>query len=183
MPYRLTKIVTRTGDDGHTNLGKQRVPKDNILIEVLGTLDELNSTLGLCLSLGTPNNQLIVTALTQIQQDLFNIGGELYAPEHPVITTEKISRLEELINNWNTTLPPLKEFLLPGGNPASAACHLARTVCRRLERRLVTLHQQHPLANREILRYTNRLSDLLFVLARILAKDTHEQEVVWERSV
>ena|SRR3990167_8322705 len=179
MPYRLTKIYTRTGDDGHTHLGKQRVPKNAAIIDALGTIDELNSTIGLCLSFGI-RDQAITKILTQIQQDLFDLGGELYLPEHPVISALKITQLEELIDSWNAALPALKEFILPRGNPPTAACHLARTICRRAERCLVTLQQQQSLANPEILRYLNRLSDLLFVLARVLAKDASETEILWD---
>lgn len=179
MPYRLTKIYTRTGDKGYTTLGDKQLPKDDALIEALGTIDELNSTIGFIVSLQiqTPD---IEPCLTQIQNDLFDMGGELYLPERITITPEKIAYLETRLDQWNATLPPLKEFLLPRGNTKSAASHIARTVCRRAERTLVRLHRQTPLGNTEMLRYLNRLSDLLFVLARMLAKEDKTEEKLWE---
>jgi len=179
MGYRLSKIYTRTGDDGHTHLGDgNRIPKDHPRLELMGTLDELNSAIGLVLAY-SPEDPTIVSCLTQAQNDLFNLGGELCPPHRQAITAEKISQLENIIDAWNTTLPPLTEFILPGGNIKSAACHLARTICRRAERSAITLHQQTPLTP-EILRYINRLSDLLFVAARILAKETASEEILWE---
>jgi cob(I)alamin adenosyltransferase len=179
MSYRLTKIYTRKGDQGFTTFGDQHLPKDDLLIEVIGTLDELNSSIGLIISLHIKDSA-IENCLTQIQHDLFHLGGELHTPEHKMIDANKITQLENLLDEWNHTLPPLKEFLLPRGNPPSAACHVARTVCRRAERCLVRLHRQIPLSNTEMLRYLNRLSDLLFVVARKLAEETHEKEVLWE---
>ena|SRR3990167_5734523 len=179
MPYRLTKIYTRKGDDGYTTLGDKRIPKDDLLVEALGTIDELNSTIGLIIALH-PKHQKIENDLTQIQNELFDLGGELHLPEHITITAEKISRIEQQLDHLNDTLPPLKEFILPRGNPASSACHIARTVCRRAERALVRLHRQVPLPNTEILRYLNRLSDLLFVIARILMKESKTEETLWE---
>lgn len=170
---RLTKIYTRTGDEGFTNLGKRKVSKDEALIEALGTVDELNSFIGLIFSQPI-QDQTIVTALTQIQHDLFDLGGELYLPERVAITAEKITRLEEWLDGWNQTLPPLEEFLLPRGH-----CQVARSVCRRAERCLVTLHRQTPLSNLEMLKYLNRLSDLLFVLARVLGREQKERETMW----
>ncbi|MHB1949437.1 MAG: cob(I)yrinic acid a,c-diamide adenosyltransferase [Gammaproteobacteria bacterium] len=178
MSYRLSKIYTRKGDDGTTSLdAHQRISKDSIRIESLGTLDELNSVIGMILA----SNEVtmpVKTVLTQIQQDLFNLGGELCPPHREVITANKVSELEKILDEWNASLPPLKEFILPGGNLASATCHLARTVCRRAERCLVTLKQDEPF-NPEILRYINRLSDVLFVAARILAKESHSKEILW----
>lgn len=179
MPNRLTKIYTRQGDDGYTRLGDKRLSKDDLLIEVIGTLDELNSLLGLVLSYAVKQGD-ITDCLTKIQHDLFDFGGELHAPDHVVITPAHITRLENQLDQWNHTLPPLREFLLPRGNPASAACHVARTVCRRTERCLVRLHRQVALSNTEMLRYLNRLSDLLFVMARMLARESSETEVMWE---
>lgn len=180
MPYRLTRIYTGQGDQGYTSLGDNRLPKDDLLIEAIGTLDELNSFIGLIISLHihTPS---IENCLTNIQHDLFNIGGELHLPERIVITAVKVTQLEQALDEWNNTLPPLKEFLLPRGNTKSAACHIARTVCRRAERCMVRLHRQVTLHNPEILRYLNRLSDLLFVAARKLAEETQEEEILWER--
>jgi cob(I)alamin adenosyltransferase len=176
---RLTKIYTRQGDTGQTTLGEKRIPKDDLLVEAAGTLDELNSTIGFVLALQVQTKE-IVEALTQIQHDLFDMGGELHVPKHRVINAEKVSRLEQHLDAWNATLPPLKEFLLPRGNPPSAACHVARTVCRRAERCMVKLHRQTPLSNLEILRYLNRLSDLLFVAARMLAREQEGKEILWD---
>lgn len=179
MPYRLTKIYTRQGDEGYTTLGDKPISKDDLLVEALGTIDELNSAIGLVISLHIKNKE-IEKHLTQIQHELFDLGGELHLPERITITSEKITKLENILDHWNATLPPLKEFLLPRGNSKSAACHLARTVCRRAERALVRLHRQIALNNPEMLRYLNRLSDVLFVIARILALESHETEILWE---
>jgi cob(I)alamin adenosyltransferase len=179
MGYRLSNIVTKTGDNGTTQIevGK-RIAKDAPTIHALGDIDELNSVLGIVL-VYLPDNHEIRSILLQIQQDLFNIGGELCPPHHPAITNHAIEALEEAIFHWNETLPPLQEFILPGGNLASAHCHLARTVCRRTERSLVHLHHTQTLQP-EVLRYVNRLSDLLFILARVLAKESSCQEIAWQ---
>lgn len=179
MPYRLTKIYTRKGDQGYTTLGDNRLSKDDLLLEALGTIDELNSVIGFVLS-HTIQNKEIENYLTQIQNELFDMGGELHLPQHKVITPEKIDQMEYMLDTWNETLPPLKEFVLPRGGHKTTACHIARTVCRRAERCMVKLHRQIPLNNAEMLRYLNRLSDLLFVAARMLAKESHEQELLWE---
>ena len=180
MGYRLSKIYTRTGDDGTTSLdGQERLLKNALRIEAVGTLDELNCAIGLALS-HPPIHPEVYECLCQVQNELFDLGGELHVPERIIITAEKITHLEEKLDHWNETLPPLKEFLLPRGNSKSAACHVARTVCRRAERSLVRLHRQTPLANPEILRYLNRLSDLLFIIARILARESEEKEVLWD---
>ena len=179
MGYRLSKIYTRTGDDGSTSLGDgNRILKNHSRLELLGTLDELNSAIGLLLAY-EPSTESVRTTLTAVQQELFNVGGELSPPYYSVITAEKITALEETIDAWNTNLAPLKEFILPGGNLKAAACHLARTVCRRAERIAVTAQQEEAF-NPEILRYLNRLSDALFVAARLLAKETGSKEVLWE---
>lgn len=179
MPYRLTKIYTRKGDQGYTYLGQERVSKDDLLIEALGSVDELNANIGFLLASETKNQEL-EACLTQIQHDLFNIGGELYVPDYKMITPEKITWLEVRLDAWNENLPPLKDFVLPRGALVVAAAHLARTVCRRAERALVRLHRQVALANPEILRYLNRLSDLLFVIARLLAHANDSEEILWE---
>lgn len=178
MP-RLTKIYTKKGDDGYTQLGDSRIPKDDLLVELAGNLDELNSSIGMVIAT-QPDNKDVIGVLTQVQQDLFDFGGELHVAEFNAITPEKVTWLETQIDNWNQHLPTLKEFILPRGNLACASCHLARTICRRTERSLVRLHRHVTLHNTEMLCYLNRLSDLLFVAARILAKDTHETEVMWE---
>lgn len=179
MSYRLSKIYTKKGDDGSTSLdAHQRIPKNHSRIEAIGTIDELNSAIGMVLALGIKTSS-IQTAFTNIQQELFNLGGELSLPQHIVMTPEKVNQLEHWLDEWNETLPPLKEFILPGGNPTSAACHLARTICRRAERCLVTLKNEEEY-NPEILRYINRLSDVLFVAARVLAQENGSKEVLWE---
>lgn len=178
MPYRLTKIYTRKGDLGYTSLRGQRLSKDDVLVEAIGDLDELNAHIGLIFATKPPPD--IAECLTQIQNDLFDLGGELHAPEYISITADKITHLEQTLDNWNSNLPPLEEFLLPRGNLSVTATHIARTVCRRAERTLVKLHRHGPLANLEMIRYLNRLSDLLFVMARTLSQITDEPEVLWE---
>lgn len=179
MPHRLTKIYTRKGDSGFTSLGDRSISKDDLLIEAIGTVDELNSVLGFIVSQKVQTAEIEAT-LTQIQHDLFDLGAELHVPERITINTEKVSELEKILDKWNATLPPLQEFVLPRGNPKAAACHIARTVCRRAERCMVRLHRQVTLANPEMLRYLNRLSDVLFVMARMLAKETGEKEILWD---
>ncbi len=179
MPYRLTKIYTRQGDEGYTTLADNRISKDDLLIEALGTIDELNSAIGLIISLKI-NDEKVEAFLTEIQHELFDLGGELHTPEHITITPDKIAYLERTLDSWNQTLPPLKEFVLPRGNPQTAATHLARTICRRAERCLVRSHRQVALGNPDILKYLNRLSDVLFVTARVLAREGKEKEVLWE---
>ncbi|MDR3477933.1 MAG: cob(I)yrinic acid a,c-diamide adenosyltransferase [Gammaproteobacteria bacterium] len=179
MGNRLSKIYTRTGDDGTTSIGdKNRILKNHPRLEVLGTIDELNSAIGVILA-QKPSTTSINICLEAIQQELFNLGGELCPPYYTVITAEKIEHLEKQLDEWNNTLPPLKEFIMPGGNLKSASCHLARTICRRAERACVTLLQSEPF-NTEILRYLNRLSDLLFVAARLLAKESQSEETLWK---
>ena len=178
MGNRLSKIYTRTGDDGTTGLGDgARVPKDGARVEAYGTVDELNSTVGVLLAVpGLP--EAIVKCLTEVQHELFDMGGELCIPGHRVITEQRVTRLEEVLDVFNDTLPPLKEFILPGGGPAAAACHVARTVARRAERRTLTLSREENVAP-EVIKYLNRLSDLLFVLARVLARHEQGTEVLW----
>lgn len=179
MPYRLTKIYTRKGDDGYTHFGDSRIPKDDLIIEAIGAVDELNAFIGFVTSLEI-QNKAIEETLTQIQNDLFDLGGELYAPEYQAITAEKVSYLETSLDEWNATLPPLTEFVLPRGNTKCTAAHIARTVCRRAERCLVKVHRQIPLKNPQLLRYLNRLSDVLFVAARMLARESEGEERLWE---
>jgi cob(I)alamin adenosyltransferase len=178
MGNRLSKIYTRTGDDGTTGLGDgTRVPKDSERVEAYGTVDELNSVIGVLLAVaGLPPN--VTACLTEIQHELFDMGGELCIPGHHVITAAHITRLEEALDGFNDALPPLKEFILPGGGPAAAACHLARTVARRAERRVLTLSGIESISP-EVGKYLNRLSDLLFVLARVLARHERGTEVLW----
>lgn len=181
MKYRLSKIYTRKGDEGYTSLGDQRLSKDDLLVEAVGTLDELNSSIGFMLSLGI-KDEAISRCLTQVQNDLFDMGGELHFPLKKTITEEKVIWLEQELDSWNKALPPLTEFILPGGNPTSASCHVARTICRRAERCLVKLHRQVTLENPIMLCYLNRLSDLLFVIARTLAKLENQKERLWEHT-
>jgi cob(I)alamin adenosyltransferase len=178
MGNRLSKIYTRTGDDGTTGLGDgTRVPKDGARVEAYGTVDELNSAIGVLLATpGLPDG--VTACLLEIQHELFDMGGELCIPGHQVITAEHILRLERTLDGFNDALPPLKEFILPGGGPAAAACHLARTVARRAERRVWTLAKAEPVST-EVSKYLNRLSDLLFVLARVLARHERGVEVLW----
>jgi cob(I)alamin adenosyltransferase len=178
MGNRLSKIYTRTGDDGTTGLGDgTRVPKDGERVEAYGTVDELNSVIGVLLAVsGLPSD--VTTCLTEIQHELFDMGGELCIPGHLVITDQHILRLEQTLDGFNDSLPPLKEFILPGGGPAAAACHLARTVARRAERRVLSLSRVESVSP-EVLKYLNRLSDLLFVLARVLARHERGTEVLW----
>ena len=178
MGNRLSKIYTRTGDDGTTGLGDgTRVPKDSARVEAYGTVDELNSCIGALLAVpALPQNA--ATCLTEIQHELFDMGGELCIPGHHAITAQQVSRLERELDDFNDTLPPLKEFILPGGGPAAAACHIARAVARRAERRVWTLAATQTVSP-EVTQYLNRLSDLLFVLARVLVRHERGSEVLW----
>lgn len=178
MGHRLSKIYTRTGDDGSTGLGDgARVPKDSLRVEAFGTVDELNSLLGLVLAHELPT--AVRDTLVAVQHELFDLGGELCLPGHRMIRAAQVERLERELDGFNTELPPLKDFILPAGGPATAACHVARSVCRRAERRLVTLAREEAVAA-ETLAYLNRLSDLLFVLARVLARHERGAEVLWK---
>jgi cob(I)alamin adenosyltransferase len=178
MGKRLSKIITRTGDDGTTGLGDgSRVAKDDARIEAIGAVDELNSVLGLLLTYNIPEPGRAI--LTRIQHELFDLGGELSIPGHSLIKANAVERLEKDTELLNATLPPLQEFILPGGTPAAALCHVARTVCRRAERRMVTLGRQASLGEHAKI-YINRLSDLLFVVARTLAHGG-QAEAQWQR--
>jgi ATP:cob(I)alamin adenosyltransferase len=179
MGHRLSRIVTRTGDTGTTGLGDgSRVAKDSPRIEAIGTVDELNSTLGVILAETLPG--AVRALLTDIQHDLFDLGGELSIPGHAAITPAHIERLEAAVEQYNAELPMLKEFVLPGGTRASALVHVARTVCRRAERTLVVLAaSETPSASSRI--YLNRLSDLLFVLARELNRAGRVPDVLWQK--
>jgi cob(I)alamin adenosyltransferase len=178
MGHRLTKIYTRTGDDGTTGLGDgTRVPKDSARVEAYGTVDELNSVLGLVLC-ETPDNDACA-ALTGIQHTLFDLGGELCIPGRRVLAEAQVTELENLLDRLNADLAPLKDFILPGGTRAAALCHLARTVCRRAERRVYTLSRSEPVSPVS-LKYLNRLSDLLFVLARAVNQASGTADVLWQ---
>ncbi len=180
MGHRLSKIYTRTGDDGTTGLGDgKRVPKTSPRVEAYGSVDELNSVIGVILAVdGLPEG--VVNCLVEVQHDLFDLGAELCLPGYEAISTEFVQRLEDQLDGFNADLPALKEFILPGGGPAAAACHLARTVCRRAERRTWALAEIEKVREAS-LQYLNRLSDLLFVLARVLARHEQGGEVLWKR--
>ncbi len=181
MGNRLSKIYTRTGDDGTTGLGDgSRVPKDSPRVEAYGTVDELNSSIGALLAVPHLPDK-VRGCLTEVQHELFDMGGELCIPGHEAITEQHVSRLEQELDEFNEALPPLKEFILPGGGPAAAACHVARTVARRAERRVWTLAGAETVGP-EVMKYLNRLSDLLFVLARVLARHEQGTEVLWRHS-
>ncbi|MGD9597054.1 MAG: cob(I)yrinic acid a,c-diamide adenosyltransferase [Steroidobacteraceae bacterium] len=178
MGNRLSKIYTRTGDDGTTGLGDgTRVAKDDARVEAYGTVDEANSAIGVVLV--QPNlPDAIRHCLVEVQHTLFDLGGELCIPGSRVITAEHTTALEHELDRLNADLPPLKDFILPGGGPAAAACHVARAVCRRAERVVWTLADGDHVAL-EVPRYLNRLSDLLFVIARVLARHESGSEVLW----
>ena len=163
--HRLTKITTRTGDDGTTGLADgSRLAKDAPRIDALGDVDELNSVIGLVLTESI--DDLARNCLQGVQHDLFDLGGDLSIPGRATVTAEQITSLDHYIDEFNANLPPLAEFILPGGSRASALCHVARTVCRRAERSLITLSRRESISTINI-QYINRLSDLLFVLARV----------------
>ena len=176
---RLSKIVTRTGDAGTTGLGDgSRTTKDSLRIDAIGEVDELNSGLGVLLCEDLPHS--VQAALLDIQNDLFDLGGELCMPGYEIIKDVQVSRLEALAEEFNANLPMLKEFILPGGTRAAALAHLSRTVCRRAERAMVKLHNAEPIpeAGR---RYINRLSDLLFILGRLLNRAGGRGDVLWQK--
>jgi cob(I)alamin adenosyltransferase len=178
MGNRLSRIYTRTGDDGTTGLGDgHRVRKDHARVEAYGTVDEANSAIGVIVSVpGLPED--VTRCLTEIQHDLFDLGGELCIPGTQLIKQQQIDRLEQVLDRFNDPLPALKDFILPGGGAAAAHCHLARTIVRRAERRVWTLAEAEAV-NTEVPKYLNRLSDLLFVLARVLARHESGSEVLW----
>lgn len=178
MGNRLSKIVTRTGDTGTTGLATGgRIAKTDPRIEAIGALDELNSQLGVLLTLELPAD--IRAALAPIQHRLFDLGGELSMPGEAVLTAATVEQVETELEQLNESLPPLKDFVLPGGNPAAAAAHLVRAVSRRAERRLWAVQDQHPV-NGASLQYLNRLSDLMFVVSRRLARENGGKEVIWQ---
>jgi cob(I)alamin adenosyltransferase len=178
MGNRLSKIYTRTGDDGSTGLGDgTRVAKDSARVAAYGTVDEANSAIGLLLAAQVPDP--IRELLTTVQHQLFDLGGELCIPGHAAIQDADVTALEQALDAHNAELPPLREFILPGGGDAAARCHLARTIVRRAEREAVTLARNEEVRPQAV-RYLNRLSDLLFVLARVLARADGHGEVTWK---
>ncbi|MEO5561203.1 MAG: cob(I)yrinic acid a,c-diamide adenosyltransferase [Dokdonella sp.] len=179
MGNRLSKIYTRTGDDGTTGLGDgTRVAKDSARVSAYGTVDELNSAIGVVLAceISAPMREV----LTQIQHELFDLGGELCIPGMAMVHDADIDRLEQVLDTFNEDLPQLKEFILPGGGMAAAHCHMARTICRRAERETVTLARQDDTVRPQTTHYLNRLSDLLFVLCRVLARASGHGEMLWQ---
>jgi cob(I)alamin adenosyltransferase len=179
MGHRLSKIYTRTGDTGTTGLGDgSRVPKDSARIEALGAVDELNSCIGLLLT--EPLAEDVRLQLIEIQHDLFDVGGALSIPGYETIRAEQVEQLERWLDGHNENLDPLKEFILPGGTRAAALTHLARTVARRAERRLIALASDQAIPSYS-LQYLNRLSDLLFVLSRIVNRRAGRHDVLWRR--
>ncbi|MFN7086099.1 MAG: cob(I)yrinic acid a,c-diamide adenosyltransferase [Burkholderiales bacterium] len=179
MANRLTRIYTRTGDNGSTGLADgSRIAKDASRIEAIGAVDELNSNLGVLLAEDMP--EAVRACLVDVQHDLFDLGGELSLPGHPVLAASHVARLEAALDDFNATLPPLTDFILPGGSRAAALTHVARAVCRRAERRLVALAQREAVAA-PLLQYLNRLSDLLFVVSRLLNRHAGGSDVLWQQ--
>ncbi len=179
MANRLSRIVTRTGDDGSTGLASgARIAKHHARVAALGDVDELNSALGVLLAETLPED--LRDPLLGVQHDLFDLGGELSLPGHALLAAHHLERLEQLIAKFNADLPPLREFVLPGGSRAAALAHLARTICRRAERTVATLAAQETLPALS-LQYLNRLSDLLFVLARTLNRAAGSGDVLWQQ--
>jgi cob(I)alamin adenosyltransferase len=179
MGNRLSKIVTRTGDGGTTGLGDgSRVAKDCLRIEAIGEIDELNSSLGVLLAEEMP--EAIREALLGVQNDLFDLGGEICIPGTKIISEAHIVRLEEIVTQFNENLGPLKDFILPGGTRAAAQAHLSRAVCRRVERCIVHLANSESVSD-FARKYLNRLSDLLFVLGRALNQASGNDDVLWIR--
>ena len=179
MGNRLSKIYTKTGDDGTTGLGDgSRVAKDSARVAAYGTVDEANSAIGVLLAVASLPED-VRTLLTTVQHEMFDLGGELCIPGHAAIQDADIERLEQQLDHYNDPLPPLKDFILPGGGEGAARCHLARTIVRRAERECVTL-SHHDAVRPQAIRYLTRLSDLLFVLARVLARHDGHGEVLWQ---
>ncbi len=180
MGHRLSKIMTRTGDTGTTGLATgDRLSKAHPRVTAMGDVDELNCVIGLVLTHDLPAPMR--EQLSRTQQELFSLGGELAMPGHQLVTDAQVSALEAALNVLNEALPPLKEFIMPGGTPACAHAHLGRAVARRAERAVWALHAAEPLAPNPM-RYLNRLSDYLFVCARALARLENGQEVEWRRA-
>ncbi len=181
MGNRLSKLYTRTGDDGTSGLsGGQRIAKNHERMNAMGTVDELNSTIGMMIA--KLEDAELNALMTSIQHDLFNIGGEISMPGHSFIKPEKITGLEAHIDRFNALVEPLKDFILPGGSDAAAICHLARAIARRAERDVVTLHQSEPVCD-TTRQYLNRLSDLLFVIARIINLRSGHPDILWNKEL
>ncbi len=179
MGNRISKVYTRTGDDGSTGMADgSRVAKDAPIMDAIGDVDELNAYIGVLRAEDLPG--FMDKMLGDIQHELLTLGGELAMPEYQVIAASHVEKLEAQIDIWNGRLKPLKEFILPAGNRPITLCHQARTVCRRAERSLIRCAREQGL-RMEIRRYINRLSDFLFVAARMLAKDEGLREISWEQ--
>jgi cob(I)alamin adenosyltransferase len=179
MGNRLSKIATRTGDNGTTGLGDgSRTEKNSLRIHAMGDVDELNSHIGVLLCEELP--KALREELISIQHDLFDLGGELCIPGYKMITEEQVARLDALLAKYNADLPPLKDFILPGGSRAASVAHVCRTVCRRAERSIVGLGKTEKI-NDNPRHYVNRLSDLLFVLSRVLNRFAGGSDVQWEK--
>ncbi len=179
MGNRLSKIYTRTGDAGTTGLGDgSRIAKDSLRVAAMGELDELNSIIGMLICEITDNS--LIATLGDVQHDLFDLGGQLSIPGSSVLDAKRSTVLECELDKINDDLPPLTEFILPGGNRPAALCHFARVACRRAERSVVALNDTEPVGE-SALAYVNRLSDLLFVMARMLARQNGGREVLWRR--
>lgn len=179
MANRLTKIVTRTGDDGSTGLADgSRLPKSALRVETMGAVDELNSALGLLLT--EPMPDALRDCMEGVQHDLFDLGGELSVPGHALMSAAHCARIDDAISRFNAGLAPLKDFILPGGTRAASLAHVARTACRRAERVLVALHDESP-QPAVMIQYLNRLSDLLFVAARALNAHAGRGDVLWQQ--
>ena len=177
MAHRLSKITTRTGDAGDTGLGDgSRVSKDHPRVRALGELDELNSAIGLLIAEEPPRE--VAALLGEVQHDLFDLGGELSIPGHSMLGEAQVARLDDAIAQWNAELPPLKEFILPGGTRAAAVAHLARTICRRAERSVVALGEREKVSD-AARQYLNRLSDVLFIAGRRLNRHAGRGDVQW----
>lgn len=178
MGNRLTKIYTKTGDDGTTGLGDgSRIAKDSYRVAAYGTIDETNSAIGIILACEIPDT--VRNILISVQHHMFDLGGELCIPGHSAIFEADITHIEQQLDLLNADLPALKDFILPGGGMAASHCHLARTICRRAEREVVSLSKIEAIRP-EAIQYLNRLSDLLFVMARVLARFAGHGEVLWQ---
>ncbi len=182
MGYRLSKITTKTGDKGSTGLGNgERVSKGHQRVVCMGDVDELNSLFGVVLSHDLPDD--IIKSLQLIQHQLFDLGAELAVPSYFVLTEKHITWLEQRASFWLESLKPLEDFILPGGSAASASIHLARAVCRRAERQCVLLaDDENEEVNPYLLQYLNRLSDVLFILARYVNLQQDIKDVIWHKT-
>lgn len=178
MGNRLSRIYTRTGDDGTTGLGDgSRIGKDSLRVDAMGDVDELNAVIGILMT--EPLSPEVKAYFIDIQHDLFDLGGEICIPGHTMVKAERVATLENVLDQLNDSLEPLKEFILPGGSKAAAYCHLARTVCRRAERQLIRLNREEPITAVS-LQYLNRLSDFLFVVSRSINKADGHADVLWK---